>query len=241
MNILIMDDDSIVRNHIESIVKNTLNSARTFSVSNGLDALKIIESNKIDLMLLDIELDEAKEVLGLDYAKLISRVSENTSFIVISAHDKYAVRSFEVHPFAYLVKPIDDINLIRTLQEWVLIEYDKEATQDTKSISINTKKGLIIIPFNEILFLEKEKRFIKVVTDSQVYFSSESLKEIEDKLDERFFKTYQSYIVNMSKISSLEILENRSWEINFDGVESKALLSRYKHKSFFEIFEEYRL
>lgn len=240
MKILILDDDQAIREYIESIVSRTLVDAELFVVSNGLEALDVIENNDIDLMCLDVELDDAKDVLGLDFAKLISRVSKSVSFIVISAHDKYAVRSFEIHPFAYIVKPIDELELIRILQEWVLLAYDDSDAYEPKSINLNTKRGMVIVPFDDIIYFEKHKRFIKVITDTQDYFSSESLKDIQDRLDDRFFQTYQSFVVNMNKINSLEVLENRSWEIRFDGAEGKALLSRYKHKEFFDKFEGYR-
>jgi len=240
MKVLILDDDQAIREYVESVVSKTLVDAEIFVVSTGLEALDIIEKNPIDLMLLDVELDADKEILGLDFAKLISRVSSNTSFVVISAHDKYAVRSFEIHPFAYIVKPIDEFELIRVLQEWVLLEYDDSEVFESKSISLSTRKGMIIIPFDEIVYFEKHKRYIRVITEVQDYFSNESLKDIQDRLDERFFQTYQSFVVNMNKINSLEVLENRSWEIRFDGSEERALLSRYKYKEFFEQFEGYR-
>jgi two-component system LytT family response regulator len=240
MKILILDDDQIIREYIASVVQRTLVDAEIFVVSNGLGALEVIENHSIDLMCLDVELDEAKEVLGLDFAKLISRVSKTISFIVISAHDKYAVRSFEIHPFAYIVKPVDEIELIRVLQEWVLLAYDNDSSIEEKAIHLNTKKGMVILPYDDIVYFEKHKRYIKVVSTQGDYFSSESLREIQERLDERFFQTYQSFIVNMSKISALEIQENRSWEISFDGVDEKAMLSRYKHKEFFDIFESYK-
>lgn len=241
MKILILDDDQVIREYIESIVRRTLVEAEVFVVSNGLEALEVIENHEIDLMCLDVELDDAKEVLGLDFAKLISRISKTVSFIVISAHDKYAVRSFEIHPFAYIVKPIDELEIIRVLQEWVLLAYDDSEVYAPKSINLNTKKGMVIIPFEDIVYFEKHKRYIKVITPSQDYFSSESLKDIQDRLDERFFQTYQSFVVNMGKINSLEVLENRSWEIRFEEVEGTALLSRYKHKEFFDKFEGYKM
>lgn len=240
MKILILDDDQAIREYIESVVSRTLADAEIFVVSTGLEALDVIENHEIDLMCLDVELDDTKEVLGLDFAKLISRVSKSVSFIVISAHDKYAVRSFEIHPFAYIVKPIDELELIRVLQEWVLLAYDDSDVFEPKSINLNTKRGMVIIPFDDIIYFEKHKRFIKVITETQDYFSSESLKDIQDRLDDRFFQTYQSFVVNMNKINSLEVLENRSWEIKFESSDNKALLSRYKHKEFFEKFEGYR-
>lgn len=241
MKVLILDDDYAIREYIASVVSRTLVEAKLFVVENGLAALDVIEKEDIDLMLLDVELDDAKEVLGLDFAKLISRVSKSISFIVISAHDKYAVRSFEIHPFAYIVKPIDELELIRILQEWVLIEYDDHDIQEPKSVSFTTKKGLVIVPYEEIIYFEKHRRFIKVITESQAYQCTESLRDILERLDDRFFQTYQSFVVNMNKITSLEVLENRSWEIKFETVEGKALLSRYKYKEFFELFEGYRV
>lgn len=241
MRVLILDDDQAIREYVESVVTRTLVDAEIFVVKSGLEALDVIEKHPIDLMMLDVELDESKEVLGLDFAKLISRVSKTISFIVISAHDKYAVRSFEIHPFAYIVKPIDELELIRILQEWVLLEYDDSEVYEPKSISINTKKGIVILPYDDVIYFEKHKRYIRVITETQDYFSNESLKDIQLRLDDRFFQTYQSFVVNMSKISSLEVLENRSWEIKFEGCNETALLSRYKYKEFFLQFEGYRL
>lgn len=241
MKILILDDDQAIRDYVTSVVSKTLVDAELFVVDNGLSALDVIENHHIDLMLLDVELDEAKEVLGLDFAKLISRVSKSVSFIVISAHDKYAVRSFEIHPFAYIVKPIDEFELIRVLQEWVLLEYDDVEVQENKSVSFSTKKGMVILPYDDIVYFEKHRRFIKIITESQSYESTESIKDIVSRLDDRFYQTYQSFVVNMDKITSLEVLENRSWEIKFDSVEGSALLSRYKYKEFFELFEGRRI
>ena len=241
MKILILDDDKAIRDYLSSVVARTLIDAELFIVDNGLSALDIIEKEDIDLMLLDVELDDAKEVLGLDFAKLISRVSKAVSFIVISAHDKYAVRSFEIHPFAYIVKPIDELELVRVLQEWVLLEYDDDDNQEIKSLSFSTKKGLIILPFEDIIYFEKHRRFINVITETGHYECTESVRDVLGRLDNRFFQTYQSFVVNMDRITSLEVLENRSWEVKFDSVEGRALLSRYKYKEFFELFEGRRI
>lgn len=241
MKILILDDDQAIREYVSVVVSRTLAEAELFVVDNGLAALDVIEKEDIDLMLLDVELDDNKEVLGLDFAKLISRVCKSVSFIVISAHDKYAVRSFEIHPFAYIVKPIDELELIRVLQEWVLLEYDSGDIQENKSINLGTKKGMLVLPFEDIVYFEKHRRFIRVITVNHQYECTESIRDIVEKLDDRFYQTYQSFVVNMNKITSLEVLENRSWEIKFDAVEGTALLSRYKYKEFFELFEGRRI
>lgn len=237
MKILILDDDQAIREYVSTVVSKTLVDAELFIVDNGLSALDVIEKNEIDLMLLDVELDDAKEVLGLDFAKLISRVSKSVSFIVISAHDKYAVRSFEIHPFAYIVKPIDELELIRVLQEWVLLDYEEEVESEKKTLSFSTKKGMVIVPFEDIVYFEKHRRFINVITENDEYECTESLRDVLSRLDSRFYQTYQSFVVNMDKIKSLEVMENRSWEIKFDSDDGRALLSRYKYKEFFELFE----
>lgn len=237
MKILILDDDKAIRDYLEMVVGRTLSDAELFVVDNGLSALDVIEKENIDLMLLDVELDDKKEVLGLDFAKLISRVSKSIGFIVISAHDKYAIRSFEIHPFAYIVKPIDELEIIRVLQEWVLLEYDNEDDHEQRSLSFSTKKGMMILPFEDIVYFEKHRRFINVVTSNATYECTESMKEVLSRLDDRFYQTYQSFIVNMNKIVSLEVLENRSWEVKFESINGTALLSRYKYKDFFELFE----
>lgn len=240
MKILILDDDDIIRENFKLITSKALPKAEIFLASNGLDALSLIEREFINLVLLDVELDAEKEKLGLDFGRLMKKISEKTNFIVVSAHDKYAIRSYEIHPYSYLLKPVDELDLIRMLHEWALTESSNDNNLEHTAIKVSTKKGVVIIPFDEIIYLEKEKRSIKVITKNKVYYSREPLNSLDSKLDNRFFKTYQSYIVNMSKISSLEILPNRSWEIRFDSVDDCVLISRYKYKKFFEEFQKYR-
>ena len=240
MKILILDDDDIIRESLNLIVSKALPKAEILLASNGLDALTLIRNNSIDLVLLDVELDAEKRKLGIDFGRLIKKISKKTNFIVVSAYDKYAIKSYEIHPYYYLLKPIDELELIRVLHEWMLMENSNGKNLEKTDISISIKKGVAIIPFDEIIYLEKEKRGSRIITKNKIYCSNESLDNILSKLDNRFFKTYQSYIVNMSKIRSMEILPNRSWEIEFRSIDDCILISRYKYKDFFEFFQEYR-
>ncbi len=236
MKILILDDDDIIRESLNLIVSKALPKAEILLASNGLDALTLIRNNSIDLVLLDVELDAEKRKLGIDFGRLIKKISKKTNFIVVSAYDKYAIKSYEIHPYYYLLKPIDELELIRVLHEWMLMENSNGKNLEKTDISISIKKGVAIIPFDEIIYLEKEKRGSRIITKNKIYCSNESLDNILSKLDNRFFKTYQSYIVNMSKIRSMEILPNRSWEIEFRSIDDCILISRYKYKDFFELF-----
>ena len=67
----------------------------------------------------------------------------------------------------------------------------------------------------------------------------DSIKNMLTKIDGTFYHAHQSYIVNMKHIESVEAQEDRTWSINFKGLEEEAVLSRYKAKEFFVAFSEY--
>jgi len=241
MKVLILDDDKAIREYISCLVQEIIPKGRVFEAESGTHALDILDREHIDLVLLDMELDKQKKKLGLDYATLMAKRHENVDFMVISGYDKYAIDAYEIHPFYYFLKPLDTVLFRKKLLEWYFIREHRLLTAPkSTTLKIMTKVGMAVIPYERIIFIEKEKRRVIVRTRTKNYISIETLKEIETKLDSRFYKTYQSFIVNMDMVSDVEMLENRSWEIQFADFDEYALLSRYKSKAFFETFNNRR-
>ena len=92
---------------------------------------------------------------------------------------------------------------------------------------------------NSIIYFEKVDRHVVIKTATKDYITKNSLKSMKKLLDDRFYETHQSFIVNIEEISELEIRENRSWDILFHNTEGCAILSRYKSKGFIKEFENY--
>jgi two-component system LytT family response regulator len=72
---------------------------------NLTDALKLIETQKPDIVFLDIEMPEKS---GLEFAREIAGLKLNTEIVFVTAHNKFAIDAFKVSAFDYLLKPVNE-------------------------------------------------------------------------------------------------------------------------------------
>lgn len=233
INILILEDDKITLNHYKEIVENAFNECKVFTATTGKRAMSIVAKQHIDLMLLDMELDEEKKVLGLDYANMISCEQPHVEFMIISGFSDYLKASGDIEPFYYFMKPVDETFLTRKLLEWEILKA-KMPEPDTRSLKLQTDLGMAIVPFNRICYIEKMDRKVKIMTPAKEYVCRNSLRNMMTQLDQNFYHSHQSFVVNIKQIESVEVKEDRTWSISFKEIEDEAILSRYKAKDFFD-------
>lgn len=231
MNILICDDDQYVRKMLEKIISKNKNICNIFTADDGLEAIKIVQKQTINIALLDIDMPSLN---GIEAAKIISQLSQCTRFVFITAHVEYAIDSFYVHPYDYLLKPIDTKKLERTLNE--LIELNRKNLLDKKKIKdkvekIAIKEGLEIsfVNIDKILYFEKVDRKVLLHTPNQVYTLNKNLVELENILNNNFIRTHRSYIVNKDKIKKIKLVGDRAYQVMFIGSKKEAALSRNKY------------
>jgi len=236
IKVLILEDDKITLNHYKEIVENALSSCEVFIASTGKRAMSIIGKQHIDLMLLDMELDDEKKVLGLDYANMISCEQPHVEFMVISGYSDYLKDAGDVEPYYYFMKPVNEMFLTRKLMEWEILKA-KMPEVDVKSIKLQTEVGMAIVPINRISFIEKMSRKVRIITPTKEYVCRDSLRNMLTQLDDTFYHSHQSFVVNLKQIESVESKEDRTWSIRFKEVEEEALLSRYKAKEFFGLMD----
>lgn len=232
--ILVLENEKAIMESIVESVGNTLHGCEIFTASSGREAMLHIENESIDLMILDIELDEKKKVLGLDYANMISCMNNNVDFIFISDNGSYESHE-SVKPFCFLTKPLDGDLLVRKLRNWRISRRNKKSNV-SGNLKIETQSGVAIVPMDKIIYIEKVNREVLIKTVHRKYLAKDSIKSIHTKLDDRFFSTHQSFIVNINKVEKLEFQSNRSWVVKFSGMDDGALLSRYKADGFFDVF-----
>ncbi|HCF50236.1 MAG TPA: hypothetical protein DER60_08140 [Syntrophomonas sp.] len=105
--VLILEDERYTLEFLEAFVGNHFMVDAVFSVNNSQDAIKAAKKHMPDIALLDIELKPEDRFDGIQTAEMISSVSPNTVFVFITGYSKYALDSFMVHPYDYLLKPIN--------------------------------------------------------------------------------------------------------------------------------------
>lgn len=176
-------------------------------------ASEFLRDNRIDLMFLDIHLPKLK---GMAFLKTLT---DPPSVIVTTAYHQYAVEGFDLNVTDYLLKPIEFERFLVAVNK-VKSDTPKNAVkpgadQEGKDyLFINVQKKKVRILFSEILYIESQREYVKVVTASKEYLSKMSTHEIESMLPANLFRrVHRSFIVSIKKIESYT-----AEEIEINGV-----------------------
>jgi len=203
-NCIIVDDEPIAReileNHLQKV--DAVNVVAT--CKNAVEAFNEINSNKIDLIFLDINMPE---ISGLSFAKSINK---NIKVIFTTAYREYAVDGFNLQAVDYLLKPISFERLLQAVNKFldenisVNTELSSETIQEKSNfIFVRSDRKMVKINFSEINYIESLSDYIKIHLNDKMIVTRETISNIEAKLPKNeFLRTHRSFIVSISKIDS---------------------------------------
>ncbi len=189
-NILIVDDEPIVRNGICKMVPfHDLKIDQVFQAENGEVAMSIFENNHIDICLLDINMPKMD---GLEFARLAKEHQSDIKIAFLTGYDyfDYALQAIKVGADDYLLKPFskkDVINLIEKLVACIEDEkVSKELNQQVESFGYKKE----ILELFETHYLEEDFTLTKL--SSMMGLSSGYLSGV---FKEFFFESFQDYLL----------------------------------------------
>lgn len=164
-------------------------------------ATDYLRNNDTDLIFLDIHLPKLK---GMTFLKTLTHPP---SVIVTTAYHQYAVEGFDLNVTDYLLKPFDFERFLKAVNKVKSSKGGKEKQeemQETKDfIFLNVQKKKVKILFSEILYIESQREYIKIVSSGKEYILKMSTHEIEALLPASNFKRiHRSFIISVSKIES---------------------------------------
>lgn len=217
---IIIEDEPIALEGIEDFVKklNSLQLKKSFD--NAIDAIEYLNSNTIDLIFLDIEMDELS---GID---LLENIAYSGQIIITTAYEAYALKGYELNVTDYLLKPYSFERFIKAVDKATKKNRGSEANN---FIFVKTENKLVQIHLDTILFIEGMGDYRRIHCTGQKIMTLESFNELEKRLDSnKICRTHKSYMVSISKI---EVIERNRIKIR----ESNIPISKTYQKSFFEL------
>jgi len=160
-------------------------------------ATDYLRENKVDLIFLDIHLPKLK---GMAFLKTLV---DPPAVIITTAYHQYAVEGFELNVRDYLLKPIEFERFLVAVNKVKASQGEKKETAEKDFIFLNVQKKKVKILFSEIVYIESQREYIKIVTKKREYISKMGTHEIESVLPaDQFKRIHRSFIISMSKIDS---------------------------------------
>lgn len=162
---------------------------------SGEDLCKYIQSEGFfQLLFLDIELENMD---GIHVGDLIrNRLNDHdTEIVYISGNSEYAMELFNKHPLDFLVKPLNETDIIAKVRQ-ALGKWGRDGSFFYFKARAETHR----IKCHEILYFESCGRKIKLVTEQNIYEFYGKIAEIKEKLPQQFLQIHKSFIINFDKV-----------------------------------------
>lgn len=201
---LIVDDEALAQDVIEKYISSIPTLSLAGKCDNAVEAISFLHDNHVDLLFLDLNMPELS---GLDMLKTLNHPPK---VILTTAHSEYALESYEYGVVDYLLKPIKLERFIKAVNK-VAGTFENKLTAneavnpgENQFIFIKEDQTNYRLYFNDIIYIEAYGNYLKVHTKEKVYIIRDTMHDMESRLPEKLFiRIHKSYIVSLSRISSI--------------------------------------
>ena len=221
MKVLIIDDEELARNIIQSYLGAYPDVEVIGTCSNGFEGLKAIQERKPDLVFLDVQMPK---ITGFEVLELL----DSPPLIVFStAFNQFAIQAFEQNAVDYLLKPYSrerfDAAFQKALQRFKqqsqskdtlpkLMEHVHQQGAMLERVVVKNGSKIKVIPVEKINYLESQDGYVMIHTDGDKHLKQWTMKYFEEHLDAgQFIRIHRSYLVRIGQIVQLELYEKSTY------------------------------
>lgn len=232
LNFVICDDNLNVLDRLskmlESIfIKYNYDAKVGFASDDSESVLTYVDTNKTDVLFLDINLKSGKT--GLEIAEKVRKKYKDMYIIFTTGHLEYAMIAYRFKTFDYLAKPITADRLEDTVKRL----FEDVQGSPKKYIKIDNKNT--IIDENEILYIKRDGMKLIFHTFNRDYDTYSSFNKLQENLPKHFVRCHKSYIVNINNVINVDPVTGL---IYFDKTCCCSIGPKYK-KEIMEVFNSY--
>jgi len=227
------------------LTKNCPNIQLLASFNEPLKAKEFLENNKIDLLILDIEMPRLN---GFELLKSLQPFYFEVIFL--TAYNEFALKAFRFSAFDYFLKPLDEIELSQSLSRLeakkndinkderldFLMDIIQPYAQKPKKIALPTMEGFEFVELNQIIRFASDSNYVKVILDGQKpLLVCKTLKEIEETLKHsNFIRVHNSHLINTDYVQKYlknaggSLLTKDGFEVPISRLRKEFTLSKLK-------------
>ncbi|HKK75998.1 MAG TPA: LytTR family DNA-binding domain-containing protein [Saprospiraceae bacterium] len=210
INVIIVDDEPLAQDVLETYVEKVPDLNLVKKCSNALEANEALKTEEIDLMFLDIQMPQ---LTGIDFLKSLV----NPPIVIFTtAYPNYAIEGFELNALDYLLKPIsldrfmkavnkanEQIKIQRKISDNEEAIKEEGKTQEDFTF-VKADKKLVKVNYEDVIYIEGLKDYVIIRQDDDRVITLQTMKSLEAKLpSDTFRRIHRSYIVNLNRINAI--------------------------------------
>lgn len=204
---LVVDDEPPAREILKQHIAGVEALELVGTCSNAVEAISFLKDEPVDLLFLDIQMPQ---LLGTNF---IRTLKSPPKIIFTTAYRKYALEGFELDAVDYLLKPISFERFLKGVNKILQINSSADPVSPAKNenhkeppnsfLYFRADRKMVKVFFNDILFIEALKDYIKIVTQHKTIVTKYVLTTLAELLPaDEFLRIHKSYIVAINRIES---------------------------------------
>ena len=212
LKVIIIDDEPLAINVLKNFVNQVKELQLMSTFSNAVEASTYLQSHEVDIIFLDIHMPI------LDGLEFLKTLHEAPMVIITTAHEEFALESFELEVIDYLIKPIPFPRFLKAVNRIIKLKQNNSATErngakEHPSIFVKVdKKKLQKIYLDEIVVIESLKDYIRIKTTTGKYIVHKTLSSFTEELPaDQFIRIHRSFTISIEKV---QVVEGNSVEID---------------------------
>lgn len=250
MNIIIIEDEKPAARRLQRMLKEIGIEVNTLLHSVEESINWFLNNNNPDLILLDIQLSDGLSFEIFENSIISKKI--NAAIIFTTAYDEYALKAFKLNSIDYLLKPIDEDDLLHAINQFK----KSKSTENQHQFDIESIKQLLVNPLEK----EYKKRFtikigqhLKIINTDDIecfysenkatyihtnnnrnYIIDSSLEELETQLDNtKFYRVSRKFFININAIKDIISYTNSRLQLRLNHFNVlDIIVSREKVKDF---------
>jgi two-component system LytT family response regulator len=227
VRVLLVDDEPIARQVLRAELDSQPDVVIVGEVDNGVRALIDIEALEPDVVFLDLQMPEMG---GLDVVRQMRGGTHLPIVIIVTAYDEHALTAFDEGAVDYLLKPVSESRLVRSLERARRLLGSRldgaanpgriadAATPVVRKIIGRSGNDYVLLNANEVLAFQADGEFVWIITAKHRYQATQSLRKIEGKLKgSSFRRVHRNTLVNVDHVERMASLSSNRWLITLDN------------------------
>lgn len=242
---LVVDDEELARDRLKSLLAREPRIEVIAEAGDGKGAVAAIEKLKPDLVFLDVQMPELN---GFEVLEALD-AEARPNVVFCTAHDKFALKAFDVHAVDYLLKPFDKERFQTALERAIskvelarggqgqkenavtAVLKEVKPAGPVERLLVKSEGRVLLIKVEDIDYIEAADNYVSLRVGKDSHLMRETMSSLEAKLPpDRFMRISRSSIVNVERIQELQPMFHGEYVVVLKSGAKLTLSRSYRDK-----------
>lgn len=202
---LVVDDEAPARSELRYLLEQDERIAAVLVAASGTDALRMLESEKVDVVFSDISMPGLD---GMELARVLARFASRPAVVFVTAHDQHAVEAFAIDAVDYVMKPVRPARLAEAVRRVIagVMPAAPETRDEDETIPVELGGVTRFVSRRDIRYVQAHGDYARLHTDTGSHLVRIPLNTLEERWAAAgFVRIHRSTLVSLKHVTQVRM------------------------------------